>query len=101
MLFRSFLDVLEHIEDQELEEILSFIVAKELVVRIPVTAKEGEDFVLDVSKKDKTHVQKHSKTWWLHLFNRYGFHLKTVLRHTNIYDSKGVLSVILTNIYRR
>lgn len=91
-----FLDVLEHIPDEELHNILSNIqVAKQLIVRIPVSKNEGENFVLDISKNDKTHIQIHCKKWWLDFFKKYGYTINTFLNETCIYDSEGVLAVIL------
>ncbi len=91
-----FLDVLEHIPEDALHSLLgSITVANTIIVRIPVAAIEGEDFVLEVSKNDKTHIQIHSKQWWLDLFAKYDYNLETVLNSTHIYDSKGVLAVVL------
>lgn len=86
------LDVLEHIPLDELEEVLSVIRAQRLVVRVPVSAKEGEDFVLEVSKNDKTHVQIHAKSWWEDLLVKYNFSLEKILQGRAIYDSPGVLA---------
>ena len=90
-----FLDVLEHIPNEELENIFSSVKSNQLLVRIPVSANEGEDFVLDVSKNDKTHIQVHSKEWWFDLFKLYGYNNFTPLKEKNIYDSEGVLAGIL------
>lgn len=93
-----FLDVLEHIPDEELNTLLNMLQAKELIVRIPVSAYEGEDFVLEVSKNDKTHIQIHSKKWWLDLFSKYGYNIKVFLNTSSIYDSEGVLAAILVKV---
>lgn len=90
-----FLDVLEHIPSEELECILNSIYAQQLIVRIPVARNEGEDFVLEVSKNDKTHIQIHSKEYWLALFKKYGYTMFTPLNENNIYNSDGVLAGIL------
>ena len=90
-----FLDVLEHIPDDGLNNILGKVKALELIIRIPVSANEGEDFVLEVSKNDKTHIQIHSKQWWLDLFSKYDYNISTVLKEEHIYDSEGVLAVVL------
>lgn len=92
-----FLDVLEHIPSEELKVILTNLNALELIIRIPVSANEGEDFVLDVSKNDKTHIQVHSKKWWLDLFSNAGYNKFIPLIEKNIYDSEGVLAGIFTN----
>jgi len=88
------LDVLEHISDEELNKILSLLKSSILILRIPVTKKEGEDFVLDISKNDKTHIQIHCKEWWSSILNKYGYTLKTYLNSKSIYDSEGVLAAI-------
>lgn len=88
------LDVLEHISDEELNKILSLLKSSTLILRIPVTKKEGEDFVLDISKNDKTHIQIHCKEWWSSILNKYGYTLKTYLNSKSIYDSEGVLAAI-------
>lgn len=92
-----FLDVLEHVPTDELGELLSFLVADRIVVRVPVSAGEGENFVLQVSRNDKTHVQVHDKGWWEDLFHRHRYVLDLVLQTPTIYDSAGVLS----RVYRR
>lgn len=93
-----FLDVLEHIPDEELYSALNKLKAVELILRIPVSKVEGDDFVLDVSKNDKTHIQIHSKQWWFGLFAKYGYCVHKTLKKENIYDSDGVLAVILRRV---
>ena len=90
-----FLDVLEHVPQDELGLIFNSVISDILIIRIPVSAKEGEDFVLDVSKNDKTHIQIHSKQWWLDFFSVYGYNIFTPLDKVSIYDSEGVLAGIL------
>jgi 2-polyprenyl-3-methyl-5-hydroxy-6-metoxy-1,4-benzoquinol methylase len=90
-----FLDVLEHIPDDHLNCVLDMLKANQLIVRIPVSKIEGEDFVLDVSKNDKTHIQIHSRGWWLDTFKKYGYTAFVALNEPNIYNSEGVLAGIL------
>lgn len=87
-----FLDVLEHVPLDELHAMLSRIKSNKIIVRLPVSAKEGENFVLNVSQNDKTHIQIHDKIWWNMLFERYGFILKTLFEREYIYESDGVLA---------
>lgn len=89
------LDVLEHIDIEELNLILETIKCNKLVIRMPVAKNEGEDFVLDVSKNDKTHIQVHSKDWWLSLFNKYGYYVFNPIVTESIYDSDGVIAGVL------
>jgi len=88
------LDVLEHIETDELVRIITMFSKyppyKGILIRVPVSLIEGEDFVLEVSKNDKTHIQVHSKQWWINLFNDAGYKFEPV-NMTTIYDSEGVL----------
>ena len=88
------LDVLEHCPDSELDRILGVLSdnlpKKGLVVRIPVSKHEGEDFVLDVSKNDRTHIQIHDKDWWTDLIETTGLIHRMRLSRNNIYDSDGV-----------
>jgi SAM-dependent methyltransferase len=91
-----FLDVLEHATLEEIDKILSLLKSNKIVVRLPVSKKEGEDFVLDVSKNDKTHIQIHDKDWWCSIFDRFGFKTFTVLDESSIYESEGVFSRILS-----
>lgn len=89
-----FLDVLEHIPNYDLNNIVEIIRAPQIIVRIPVSLIEGDDFVLDVSKNDKTHIQIHSKGWWLDFFKEVRYIEFTPLKANNIYDSEGVMAGI-------
>lgn len=92
-----FLDVLEHVNTEELDNLLGCLATDRIAVRVPVSAQEGEHFVLEVSRNDKTHIQIHSREWWGDLFKRYGFVLDVVLQTKTIHDGEGVLS----RTYRR
>lgn len=94
------LDVFEHIPtEDELRRILEIArkhyAARAWVVRIPVSAEEGEDYVLEVSRNDKTHFQRHSKIWWLELFNQMGWEREMIIEKPSIYESEGVLAWVL------
>jgi predicted TPR repeat methyltransferase len=86
------LDVLEHVPTEELHYILSKIAAKRLLVRLPVSENDGENFVLKVSQNDKTHIQIHSKVWWENQFEIHGFDIGKPIQRLSLYDSVGVLS---------
>lgn len=91
------LDVLEHIQtEQELRLLLKLVrFRKGLVLRIPVTNEAGK-FYLEVSEKDETHLQRHTKNWWIDLFSSFGLQpIKYFDNNDFIWDSQGVLSVIL------
>lgn len=87
-----FLDVLEHIEMDELKSLFSLLNTKYIVVRIPLSLKEGERYVLDIHEKDKTHCQRHTKAWWDDFFKGYGFRPYLTFDGEFIYDSEGVLA---------
>lgn len=92
------LDVLEHVSTGELENLMDCLATNRIAVRIPVSAREGEHFVLEVSRNDKTHIQIHPKEWWEDLFKRHGFVLDKLFEtKSSIHDSDGVLS----RVYRR
>lgn len=95
-------DVLEHIETEELFEIFKLIkegkVNKGILVRIPVSLKEGEDYVLEISKNDKTHIQRHTKEWWCTLFKEFGFELIMEFEGDSIYSSEGVFTGMFKEI---
>jgi len=96
------LDVLEHCPTEELKDILTLIqhnkTIENIVVRIPVSSIEGNDFVLDISKNDPTHIQCHSKDFWINLFKSYNLKVVKFLSNNQIYDTKGVLACILKKI---
>lgn len=89
------LDVFEHIDEQELKEILAICQIKNMIVRIPVSIIEGQDYFLDVSKRDVTHKKPHTKKWWENLFMFFGYRIESIIREKYIYDSDGVLCVKL------
>jgi len=101
------LDVLEHCTEEELKDILNRCInnkkLSKIVLRVPISDKEGNDFVLEVSKNDKTHIQCHSRKWWIKLFNKYGFELDEFIcdaplyvgAKPTIYNSEGVLACVM------
>ena len=87
------LDVLEHIGSEELDRILGIIRCDRLVIRVPVSAIEGGPYVLPVSRNDKTHIQCHTKNWWLCTLAPFA-RLETPVYRRTIYDSPGVLAAV-------
>jgi len=90
-------DVLEHLPDTELYIILKLAkqgLKKQLLIRVPVSMKEGEDFYLEVSRNDKTHIQIHSKEWWIDSLAKMGFIFKNIIESKSMYSSDGVFSGI-------
>ena len=87
------LDVLEHVHTEELDNLLGCLVTPRIAVRIPVSAREGEHYVLEVSRADKTHIQVHTKDWWSSLLGKHGFVMdKLFTTERTIHDSDGVLA---------
>jgi len=90
-----FLDVLEHMPEYEVEFALQLArngLEGYLVARIPISAQEGETYVLDVSNNDPTHINCHCRDWWLELFVKMGYDFVGDIKTLAIYSSDGVLS---------
>lgn len=90
-----FLDVLEHMSDRQIHDIFSKLKSNKILVRIPVGLKDEGDFVLEVSRRDKTHINCKTKNSWLDLFKRYGFKNFIKINLNNIYDSEGVFCALI------
>lgn len=85
------LDVLEHICDEELDQTLCMTnTGNILLVRIPIAAKEGDGYLLEVSNCDKSHIQCHDRQWWKSLLARHGYVFNGTINLPTIYDSDGV-----------
>ena len=93
------LDVLEHCDNDELCNIFTRLAKhkKTIIVRIPVSARKHGNFYLDISRKDKTHIQCHAKSWWQDFFTMSGFRITNIIKRKQIYNSKGVLACVITN----
>lgn len=93
-----FLDVLEHIEEYLLCDILDLLRNNNknstFVARIPISDKEGGAFFLDVSNNDKTHINCHCREWWIDFLSSHGVSFVKDLQKKSIYSSEGVLSGI-------
>lgn len=92
-----FLDVLEHVPT--VDEIIKFLTianANRVVVRVPISRKEGELYVFDVSNNDVTHVQCHTKGWWIDLVENCGYELDALIQGKAIYDSEGVMAGVFS-----
>jgi SAM-dependent methyltransferase len=89
------LDVFEHMEDKQIRLVLKQTDPGIIIVRIPVKFNNDDDFYLDVSRKDKTHINCKSKKGWKKFFknNNYKFNLE--LNLFSIYDSPGVMCLLL------
>lgn len=86
------LDVFEHMEIKDIVTTLEELFPSYLLVRIPITKEDGNDFVLDISNKDPTHITKLTVETWENLFYDLGYEKVVSLNLSTIWDSEGVLS---------
>ncbi len=93
-----FLDVLEHIPSEELREILSLLKAPAIVVRIPVSLQEGEDFAVEIHKMDSTHIQCHDKNWWVELLAQHDYTTEQIIQMGAIYESPKMMCRVMKRI---
>lgn len=84
-----FLDVLEHIPEEEMEQIFANLSMNCFVFRIPVTKDVGGDYVLECSRKDPTHLIRWTKAQWNSFFFKFGYSTISLDLNT-IYDTEGV-----------
>jgi SAM-dependent methyltransferase len=97
--FVIMLDVLEHVPNiSEIKHYLKITNSKNLIIRIPVSIIEGEPYFLEVSRNDATHVQCHTKEWWVELFKQYDFKITKRFNTKSIYDSEGVFAGVFQNV---
>ncbi len=85
------LDVFEHMNFEDLEAFFKNIKTRAIVFRIPVCANYGEDYVLECSRVDPTHVIRWTKSMWTEFFRTFGF-ISVELNLATIYNSEGVYS---------
>ena len=85
------LDVLEHMTLTDIIKLLGSIRADKMLVRIPISNKEGNDYTLEVSRNDESHMPAHSRTWWVAMFGSFGFDYFKSVTTSNMYDTKGVM----------
>lgn len=92
-----FLDVLEHNSREDVLSIMRSVRARIVIVRMPVSAKEGGDFHLEISRRDPTHVLRMDKAGWRGLFSESGLEEIKRLSLPTIWDSEGVYSAVLAS----
>ena len=90
------LDVFEHMSHSALQYFMENIDTKVIIFRVPVCKNQGEDYVLEVSRRDPTHNIRWTEGQWYDMFKKYGFHTIALNLHT-IYCSEGVYSGIAIN----
>jgi hypothetical protein len=89
------MDVFEHMPIDQLDLFFNLIKAETIVFRMPVPAAEGEDYFLDVSRADPTHLIKWTKDEWREFFveNNYiplDLNLSTVYNSTGVYTGLAI-----------
>lgn len=86
-----FLDVLEHMKEQDIIKLFQDIKFDCFIFRIPVCLMEGQDYFLEVSRRDLTHNIRWTKERW----SKYFYSLRYLTLPVNlstIFDSDGVYS---------
>jgi hypothetical protein len=85
-----FLDVLEHMTDDQIKVVFESIYFDKILVRIPCSIDDIPDkFFLEVSRKDETHINCKPPAQWIKIFNEIGFRNYHRLNMSTIYDSDG------------
>lgn len=87
------LDVFEHLDEKTLSFVMHQILTRTLVFRVPICANTGEDYVLECSRADPTHVIRWTKSEWKQFFIDQRYIPIDLNLHT-IYNSPGVYSGI-------
>lgn len=88
------LDVFEHMKKEWLPGLLSSFQTRYLMVRMPVCESDGQDYVLEISRNDPTHLTCLSKKTWHNLFRSSGYRRLCLLNKNTIWDSTGVYSAV-------
>ena len=83
------LDVFEHMKPYVLHDFFYNIRTDVIVFRMPICAKSGEDYVLECSKVDPTHVIRWTKKEWQEYFKSWGY-TTIYLNLSTFYNSDGV-----------
>jgi 2-polyprenyl-3-methyl-5-hydroxy-6-metoxy-1,4-benzoquinol methylase len=84
------LDVFEHMEDRDIENVLRLLSPKAMVVRIPSSVDGGQTFALKVSQADPTHINCKTKEQWAEFFKDRGYQTFLRLNLFTVYDTPGV-----------
>jgi ribosomal protein L11 methylase PrmA len=84
------LDVFEHMFDEDVDTVLNILNTELLVVRIPVKLKDENDFYLEVSRKDLSHVNCKTKEEWINKIEGFNFKYEHEIQNESIFDSPGV-----------
>ena len=85
-----FLDVLEHMTDQQIAELFAGLKLDKVLVRIPcAVVEQPNEFYLEVSRRDVTHINCKTDQDWIAVFKGLGYYNCFRLNMSTIYDSPG------------
>lgn len=87
------LDVFEHMEIDDLSELLANLKTNTIVFRVPICLDGEDDYHLEVSRNDPTHIIRWTRDQWEFLFMFHGYSC-TDLNMENIYCGPGGYSAI-------
>lgn len=91
-----FLDVLEHMTDEQIKNLFAKLKVDKLIVRIPCSLEtDPNQFYLEVSRLDPTHINCKTDSSWLDFFKDLGYTKQFRLNFSTIYDSAGCLCCLL------
>lgn len=85
------LDVFEHMFDADLVRLLDQLNTHKLLVRIPVKCNSDQtnDFHLEVSRRDRSHVNCKTKGEWIDFIEDQGYQYISTINLPTIYDARG------------
>ena len=92
------LDVFEHMFDEEVHSVLNKLTTEILLVRIPVKLEGEDDFHLEVSRKDASHVNCKTENEWIHFINHHGYVFDSFVNTESIYSSPGCFCGIFKRV---
>ena len=85
-----FLDVLEHMKDEEIFNVFNNTSFDYMIVRIPCSHESNPDnFYLYISKIDETHINCKTPKKWIDFFSKLGYNRYFKLNMSTIYNSDG------------
>lgn len=90
------LDVLEHMTVDDVQDFLYNLTTRALVFRMPICREGEDDYVLECSRTDPTHVIRWTKNQWERVFRANNYLCLDLNLHT-IYNSEGVYTGIALN----
>ena len=87
------LDVFEHMTVDQFNGFIAQVRTKVLVFRMPICREGEEDYHLECSRQDSTHIIRWTRAQWEAQFRKHGFVPLPINLHT-IYNSEGVYTGI-------